>query len=1192
MSVAPHRLHDRVSAAAPERLWAGEHPIPPFPEAREINGGFVTLDGDRFYRISQYDALPPFFMTLVSAFDHWLFISSTGGLTAGRGDPERAIFPYVTVDRIHDAAGSTGGFTILRVTRGDRTSLWEPFAPAGRTVYRLSRHLSKSVVGHRLCFEEINHDLGLTFRTEWSTSGKFGFLKRASVVNDGTDRVAVGVLDGMRNLVPAGVPARLMESMSCLTDAYKLAEVVPQTSLAVYAITAGITDQAIAQEALRATVAWSDGLPGARVVLTESQVAAFRRGEVPRALMSARGVRGLYGVCATFDLPAGEAHRWLVAADQGLDQVAVAALAERLALGGAGVAAEADAAENARRLRAIVGSADGLQCGGDEMVAASHFANVLFNVMRGGVFVRGYALPAADFARFVEQRNRGVAADHRPWLDGLARDIGVQALASEVRARGDANLERLFLEYLPLGFSRRHGDPSRPWNRFSIRLCDASGAELLEYQGNWRDIFQNWEALGTSFPAFLGHMVAKFVNGSTIDGYNAYRVTRGGVEWEEPAPEDPWATIGYWGDHQVIYLLALLEWAERFAPGRFHEWLEREVFAYTAVPYRIAGYDAMRRDPRATITFVAEQHEQIREREAREGTDARLVRGPDGHILHVNLTEKLLLVALVRLANLVPGGGIWMNTQRPEWNDANNALVGFGVSTVTLAQLRRYLVFCRRLFGALGERRVRLSAAVAEFASDLTGILAGFTGREAASAADPVERRRCVDALSALGTRYRERVYTQGLGGPAEIESAALLRMLDVSIPMVDASLRAARRSDGLFHAYRLLSFTREDSLPLRDLRLMLEGQVAVLGSGLLAPAEAVDLLAALRRSALYRADQHTYLLYPDGNPAGFLARNTVPGSSVERVPLLAALLRAGDDRLVRRDVSGVVRFHPDLVNEAALEERLARLAAEASWAPGVAADADGVRAVYEEVFQHHAFLGRSGAMFAYEGLGSVYWHMVSKLLVAVQECHAAAHTAGDPAADALAAAYHDIRAGLGFHKSPSEYGAFPSDPYSHTPGHAGAQQPGMTGQAKEGVLARRGELGVYVDGGALRFAPTLLSAAEFSTRPQTFRWFDVGGREVATELPADTLAFTICATLVVYHAVDRATSSTITLLDGSMIRFNERTLPPDHATSVFLRAGTIARIDVEVERTELHGEMHTAAHTGARPHPATVEAR
>jgi hypothetical protein len=34
-----------------------------------------------------------------------------------------------------------------------------------------------------------------------------------------------------------------------------------------------------------------------------------------------------------------------------------------------------------------------------------------------------------------------------------------------------------------------------------------------------------------------------------------------------------------------------------------------------------------------------------------------------------------------------------MNTQRPEWNDANNALAGYGLSMVTLYQLERYLSF-------------------------------------------------------------------------------------------------------------------------------------------------------------------------------------------------------------------------------------------------------------------------------------------------------------------------------------------------------------------------------------------------------------------------------------------------------------------------------------------------------------------
>ena len=51
------------------------------------------------------------------------------------------------------------------------------------------------------------------------------------------------------------------------------------------------------------------------------------------------------------------------------------------------------------------------------------------------------------------------------------------------------------------------------------------------------------------------------------------------------------------------------------------------------------------------------------------------------------------MLLLAKLTNLVPEGGIWMNTQRPEWNDANNALVGKGLSVVTVAYLRRFIAF-------------------------------------------------------------------------------------------------------------------------------------------------------------------------------------------------------------------------------------------------------------------------------------------------------------------------------------------------------------------------------------------------------------------------------------------------------------------------------------------------------------------
>ena len=78
-------------------------------------GGYVDLAGQRFFRISNVDTMAPFLMSLASDSDHWLFISSTGALTAGRGNPDRALFPYTTDDRIHDARDRVGGKTVLLV---------------------------------------------------------------------------------------------------------------------------------------------------------------------------------------------------------------------------------------------------------------------------------------------------------------------------------------------------------------------------------------------------------------------------------------------------------------------------------------------------------------------------------------------------------------------------------------------------------------------------------------------------------------------------------------------------------------------------------------------------------------------------------------------------------------------------------------------------------------------------------------------------------------------------------------------------------------------------------------------------------------------------------------------------------------------------------------------------------------------
>ena len=128
---------------------------------------------------------------------------------------------------------------------------------------------------------------------------------------------------------------------------------------------------------------------------------------------------------------------------------------------------------------------------------------------------------------------------------------------------------------------------------------------MLNYQGNWRDIFQNWEALASPSPNSIESMIAKFVNASTMDGFNPYRVTRDGIDWEVPDPHDPWRNIGYWGDHQIIYLLKFLEASHRYHPGRVERCCTRASSATPTCPIASSRTRRSGKTPADTIVFDA-----------------------------------------------------------------------------------------------------------------------------------------------------------------------------------------------------------------------------------------------------------------------------------------------------------------------------------------------------------------------------------------------------------------------------------------------------------------------------------------------------------------------------------------------------------------------------------------------------------
>jgi hypothetical protein len=428
------------------------------------------------------------------------------------------------------------------------------------------------------------------------------------------------------------------------------------------------------------------------------------------------------------------------------------------------------------------------------------------------------------------------------------------------------------------------------------------------------------------------------------------------------------------------------------------------------------------------------------------------------------------------------------------------------------------------------------------------------------------DRKQVLDDLGRAGSPYRKVVYDRGLSGRRElIRGTRLLEFFRTTLDWVDHSIGANRRSDGLYHAYNLVSLDRGPEIPIRRLYEMLEGQVAVLSSGFLTAAQSVDLLRALRASAMYRADQHSYLLYPNRELPRFIDRNNIPRAEIRRSALLKRLLADGNRSLVERDLEGRFHFSGSLANGGEVRRVLQALS-DSGYAGLVKRESGQVLGLYERLFDHQSFTGRSGTFFAYEGLGSIYWHMVSKLLLAVQETFfRSARTGASPAAlEKLAAAYYDIRAGIGDQKSPSVYGAFPMDPYSHTPAHTGARQPGLTGQVKEDILCRLGELGVSVREGRIVFEPLLLRRVEFLAKPGAFQYFDFFGASHRLPLPPESLAFSYCQVPVIYR-LGRENGITVVSADGREDKMRDLTLDAAASRSIFARAGIISRLIVDL---------------------------
>jgi hypothetical protein len=320
----------------------------------------------------------------------------------------------------------------------------------------------------------------------------------------------------------------------------------------------------------------------------------------------------------------------------------------------------------------------------------------------------------------------------------------------------------------------------------------------------------------------------------------------------------------------------------RFHPGALHRSCSTvRVFSHADVPYRIGPTMRCSKTPTTPSTSTG-RVSAVAARVAARGADGKLVvTTPMVRDCSRDAGEKLLLLLLVKLTNLVPEGGIWMNTQRPS---------GTTPTTRWSAKGCRWSPppICAARWSSAGVFLPTVPMfADAELSTRCLSAVTAILAQHKACADNRLRRRAAPHGYGCAG-HGRQRLSPAGLRErllrrDRAVDGAAdALALLEQALAYIDQTLRAnAARGwalSRLQHPAPTAGRARRSAISTRCWKDRLQCS----HRGCWMPMRALALLNACARSALYRADQHSYILYPDRELPGFLAKNNVPHAQVQ----------------------------------------------------------------------------------------------------------------------------------------------------------------------------------------------------------------------------------------------------------------------------------------------------------------------
>ena len=719
-------------------------------------------------------------------------------------------------------------------------------------------------------------------------------MRRATLVNRSGEPVALELLDGIQNLLPHGIERRFQLEFSTLADGYKSAELEPDTGLALFRLSAIPVDKAEPSEALRATTVWSHGAGARRAGCSPPcSSTGFRRGHaVEQETERARAAGRL--LPATRRSSCGPVsgrlvHRGRRRPGRGrASSTLLKLLRERPRL-------RRRVEEDVERGHAQPGADRGQRrrAAGDRGRAQRPAALLQHALQRDARRRSRSRLPdlALGSRRPTSSRPTETSrAGRRRSCAPCPRRCRTASCWRASRRAGDPDLERLVIGVPAAHLQPPPRRPQPPLERLLDRGQGRAGREDPQLRGQLARHLPELGGAGALVPRLRREhdlQVPRRLDGRRLQPLPGRRATAS--TGRSLDPHDPWSP------HRLLgrppgHLPAEAARGSPTATTRARSrtcWTARLHLRQRPLPHQ-ALRGSCSRIPHATIDFdCTRSSERDRRRVAELGADgeARLRRARAGSARQLD-REAPGRRARASSSNFVPEAGIWMNTQRPEWNDANNALVGYGVSMVTLCYLRRYPGL---LPGAVRRAPARRASRSRPRWPSCSRGVAGALERHAAPAGR-ADLRRGPQARPGRPRPGRQRLprraSTRRLLGRARrrCRRPSSIAFCDVALRHLDHSIRANRREDGLYHAYNLMKVVGRTGSRSGACTRCSRARWRCSSSG------ALSARRGGRRSwtrcapaALYRADQSSYILYPDRRLPRFLEKNNIPEPSAGR---------------------------------------------------------------------------------------------------------------------------------------------------------------------------------------------------------------------------------------------------------------------------------------------------------------------